>query len=253
VRRLVPDLAEQELEEVYADLVLLTVPGRAAIALGMVSSVDGGAAVDGLTADLGGPADHLAFRALRGACDAVLVGAGTVRAEGYGPVRGTPERRQRRQAKGLAPAPRLVIVSGSLDLDPDARVFADPPVRPLVVTHMAAPPERVEQLARVAEVLQLGEDEVDLSQLTVALHERGLGRVLCEGGPTLNGALLRRDLVDEVFLTLAPVLVGGDAPRIVVGDEPHDPRRFRLLELRHHDDELLLRYGRSRGPEATGG
>jgi riboflavin-specific deaminase-like protein len=246
VRRFVPDDAEEPVEEVYAELVLPTVRGRAAIALGMVSSVDGAAAVDGATAELGGVADHHAFRALRGACDAVLVGAGTVRAERYGPVRGTAVRRGRREEKGLAARPQLVIVSGSLALDPEAEVFADPSVRPLIVTHGAAPAERVRALSAVADVVRTGDDEVDLDELAVTLHERGLTRVLCEGGPSLNGALLHRDLVDEVFLTLAPVLVGGGAPRIVVGDHVHEPRPFRLVELREHQGELLLRYRRAR-------
>jgi riboflavin-specific deaminase-like protein len=252
VRRFVPDGTDEPVEEIYAGLVLPTVPDRAAIALGMVSSVDGAAAVDGATAELGGVADHHAFRALRDACDAVLVGAGTVRAERYGPVRGTPQRRQRREEKGLASRPQLVIVSGSLALDPEAEVFGDPTLRPLVVTHGAAPVERVRALSGVADVVRAGDDEVDLDELVVALHERGLFRVLCEGGPSLNGALLRRDLVDEVFLTLAPVLVGGGAPRIVVGDL-HEPRPFRLVELREHEGELLLRYRRTRDGAPTRG
>jgi riboflavin-specific deaminase-like protein len=246
VRRFLPEGAEEPVEEVYADLVLPTIAGRASIALGMVSTVDGAAAVDGATAALGGVADHHAFRALRGACDAVLVGAGTVRAEGYGPVRGTPDRRRRREEKGLASRPQLVIVSGSLGLTPEAKVFADPDARPLVVTHEAAPAERVRALSAVAEVLRVGDEEVDLDELAVVLEERGLSRVLCEGGPHLNGALLGRDLVDELFLTLAPELVGGRAPRIVADDHPHDPRGFRLVELREHDSELLLRYRRTR-------
>jgi riboflavin-specific deaminase-like protein len=246
VRRFVPEGAEESVEEVYAELVLPTISGRAAIALGMVSSVDGAAAVDGATAALGGVADHHAFRALRGACDAILVGAGTVRAERYGPVRGTSQRRRRRQEKGLTSRPQLVVVSGSLALDPGAEVFADPNARPLVVTHGAASAERARALSGVAEVVRIGDDEVDLDELAVALHDRGLSRVLCEGGPRLNGALLARDLVDEVFVTLAPVLVGGGAPRIVAGDHAHEPRPFRLVELREHAGELLLRYGRIR-------
>jgi riboflavin biosynthesis pyrimidine reductase len=253
VRRFVPDPAEEIVEQVYDDLVLPTVPGRSWFALGMVASVDGAAAVEGLTAGLGGTADHHAFRALRGACDAVLVGAGTVRAEHYGPIRGTPARRARRRAKGLAPAPRLVILSGSLDLDLGARVFQDPDHRPLLVTHDGAPPARARALAEVAELVRCGGDRgVDLGRLSVGLRERGLARVLCEGGPSLNGALLRADLVDEVFLTIDPVLVGGPAPRIVSGEEELAPRTMRLMEVREHEGELLLRYRRS-GEGAAGG
>jgi riboflavin-specific deaminase-like protein len=249
VRRLVPEVRDEPLEQVYADLVLPTRRDRAWIALGMVATVDGAAALDGDTATLGGSADHHAFRALRGACDAILVGAGTVRAEDYGPTTGTAARRRHREAKGLSAAPRLVIVSGSLDLDPRARVFGDPDHRPLVVTHAGAAGARIQALEPLADVVALGEQAVDLEQVAATLPDRGLHRVLCEGGPTLNAALLGVDLVDELFLTLDPLLVGGDASRIVASDDPATPRRFRLIELHEHDGEVLLRYQRDRSED----
>jgi riboflavin-specific deaminase-like protein len=242
VRRLVPDPREERLDDVYGDLVLPTRSGRAWIALGMVASVDGAASVGGVTEDLGGPADRRAFRALRSACDAILVGAGTVRDEDYGPGAGTVERRRDREAKGLAPTPRLVIVSGSLALDPTARVFSDPGNRPLVVTSAAAPRERAARLGQVAEVLSVGRERVDLAALAMTLPQRGLHRVLCEGGPTLNASLVAEDLVDELFLTIDPVLVGGEASRIVAGSGATGRRPLQLVELREHEGELLLRY-----------
>jgi riboflavin-specific deaminase-like protein len=245
VRRLIPSTAAEPVEAVYAGLTLPTRPDRPWVALGMVSSIDGAATVGGETAALGGPADHHAFRALRGACDAILVGAGTVRIEGYGPAAGTPARRRDREDRGLAPAPRLVIVSGSLDLDPRARAFSDPAHPPLVVTHAAAPAAQVAALSDVAEVVMCGETEVDVLELLRALQDRGLRRILCEGGPSLNGVLLEADVVDEIFLTVDPVLLAGSAPRIAHGPAP-GPRRMRLVELREHEGELLLRYERDR-------
>jgi riboflavin-specific deaminase-like protein len=246
VRRLIPSTAAEPVEAVYAGLTLPTRPDRPWVALGMVSSIDGAATVGGETAALGGSADHHAFRALRGACDAILVGAGTVRIEGYGPAAGTPARRRDREDRGLAPAPRLVIVSGSLDLDPRARAFSDPAHPPLVVTHAAAPAAQVAALSNVAEVVTCGETEVDVLGLLRALEERGLRRILCEGGPSLNGVLLEADVVDELFLTIAPVLLAGSAPRIAHGPRAFAPRRMRLAELREHEGELLLRYERDR-------
>jgi riboflavin-specific deaminase-like protein len=256
VRRLIPSAGDEPLEDVYGRLVLPTAAGRAWIALGMVASIDGAATLQGETADLGGPADHRAFRALRSACDAILVGAGTVRVEGYGPATGTADRRQEREARGLAAVPRLVIVSGSLDLDPDARAFGDPRHPPLVVTGDCAPAERVARLEPVAEVVRCGGTEVDLRALLALLHDRGLRRVLCEGGPTLNGELLALDAVDELFLTVDPVLVAGEAPRITRSGSEAAPRRMRVVELREHEGELLVRYRRARDPvevDARGG
>jgi riboflavin-specific deaminase-like protein len=246
VRRLIPSVGVEPLDDVYGRLVLPTAPGRVWVALGMVASIDGAATLQGETAGLGGPADHRAFRALRSACDAILVGAGTVRVEGYGPATGTADRRQEREARGLAAAPRLVIVSGSLDLDPEARAFGDPRHPPLVVTCDHAPAERASRLEPVAEVVRCGRAEVDLRALLALLHDRGLHRVLCEGGPTLNGQLLALDAVDELFLTIDPVLVAGEAPRITRGGSDAVPRRMRVVELREHEGELLVRYRRSR-------
>jgi riboflavin-specific deaminase-like protein len=243
VRRLLLSPPDEVLEEVYADLRLPAASGRPWVALGMVTSVDGAASRDGRTSELGGEADHHAFRALRDAADAVLVGAGTVREEDYGPGTGTEARRRRRVAKGLAPAPRLVVVSGSLTLEPAARVFGDREHPPLVVTtEEAARSERGRQLGEVAELITAGEAELDLAAALDALHRRGLERVVCEGGPSLNAALLAAGLVDELFLTVDPLLVGTDAPRIVGTTPTFDPRRLELAELREHRGELLLRY-----------
>ncbi|WP_052667415.1 dihydrofolate reductase family protein [Nitriliruptor alkaliphilus] len=248
MRRLVPGPLDLDLDAVYQGLVLASPPpaaDRASVALGMVASVDGAVALDGTSGGLGGEGDRRAFLRLRDACDAILVGAGTVRAEDYGPPRAPAARAAAREAAGLAPAPQLLVVTGRAALDPSARLFTaerDPGVPPpVVVTSSTAPGEAVASLAEVAQVATFGRDAVDLAAVLRWCHERGLRRVLCEGGPALNGALLAGGLVDEVFVTLAPVLVGGDAARIVRG--PHlAPVDLELSEVHEHDGELLLRY-----------
>ncbi|MFP4234068.1 MAG: dihydrofolate reductase family protein, partial [Nitriliruptoraceae bacterium] len=140
LRRLLPHPAELPLEELYAGLVLADpAPGRDThVALCLVSSADGAVAVAGLSGGLGGPADLRALSQLRAANDVSLVGAGTVRDEGYAPLTGTPERRAARAAKGLRPVPRLAIVTASGRLDPSLEVFGDPEEPPIVLTSEAA-------------------------------------------------------------------------------------------------------------------
>ena len=248
MRRLLPDVRDEVPAEVYGELCLAGPVGdRSGVSLGMVSSVDGGATVAGRTADLGGEADRAAFGALRAAADAILVGAGTVRAENYGPATGTAERQRRRIEKGLAATPRLVIVSNRLSLDPNARVFRDPDHPPLLVTSRRAVSSRPE-VAACGEVLLCGDERVDLEAALAALADRGWARVLCEGGPALNASLFALDLVDELYLTLAPTLVGGDAPRIIAPSANQAPRALALLGLREHESELLLHYRVARPP-----
>ncbi|MEX0835187.1 MAG: dihydrofolate reductase family protein [Nitriliruptor sp.] len=249
MQRLVPSVASEDVADAYAGLVLdrpAAGDRRARVALGMVASVDGTVTIDGTSGQLGGAADRVAFRRLRGACDAILVGAGTARAEDYGPPRVPADRVAARISAGLAPAPQLLVVTASGDLDPDARLFTAtrdesvPP--PIVVTCGAVPADRLEALRAVAEVVTFGDEEVDLVAMLRWCRDRELGRVLCEGGPALNGALLAADLVDEVFLTVAPVLVAGAGGRIVDGPALTAPVDLELVELREHGGELLLRY-----------
>lgn len=241
VRVLIPAYREEPLEGLYVHLEFPEPAGRPYVYLNMVCSADGAAHLAGRTHGMGGEADRLAFRRLREYCDVVLVGAGTVRAEGYGAPRLSPEAQARRRRRGLAPVPRLVVVSARLDLDPKARLFQDPALQPVVFTVSQAPPDRLASLRDVAEVVSCPGPQVDLGACLRWLAERGVRRVLCEGGPTLNARLLEAGLVDELFLTVAPLLVGGPAGRIVSG--PVVPNtRLHLKELREHRGELLVRY-----------
>jgi riboflavin biosynthesis pyrimidine reductase len=208
-----------------------------------IASLDGAVTVDGLSGGLHGPGDKEIFDTLRMVCDALIVGSGTVRAENYNALRLTPEARAWRRAAGLAEFPLLVVVSGALDLDPGHRIFADAPVRPVVLTHRRAPAAR---LAGVAEVVAVGDDEIDLAAGIARLRDRGAGQLLCEGGPRLLGSLLRADLVTELCLTVSPVLVGGGPGRMAAG-VPGTPRRMSLRHALAVDDMLFLRYARQGG------
>jgi riboflavin biosynthesis pyrimidine reductase len=214
------------------------------VRVNFVSSVDGAVTVDGYSEGLSGVADKQVFGVLRGHCDVLLVGAGTLRHEDYGPVRLSADRRERRRAVGLPEVPVLAVVSGELDLAPDHPALADAPVRPLVITHAGSPVDRREALATVADVLVCGESEVDLAAALDELASRGLRQVLCEGGPYLLGALQRADLVDEVCLTLAPLVVGPGPGRITSG-EAADVRRLTLAHVLEADGNLFLRYVRA--------
>jgi riboflavin-specific deaminase-like protein len=209
-----------------------------------VASLDGAVTVDGFSAGLSGPGDKLIFETLRMGCDALVVAAGTVRTENYDALRLDAARRAWREEHGLPPFPLMVIVSRTLEFDLGQEVFSDAPTRPVVVTHTGAPPARRAEIEKVADVIAVGDDEVDLAAALAALHERGATQVLCEGGPRLLGSLTSADLVDELCLTISPLLAGGEAGRIVAGGQG-PPRRMSLQHVLAEDDMLFLRYERS--------
>lgn len=253
LRRLYPDPATLALDELYAGVTLPagTTDQSAWVGLCMVTSLDGAVSVDGRSGGLGGPADLLALSRLRGSNDVSIVGAGTVRQERYGPLTGGAARRADRERRGLAPSPRLAIVTSSGRLDPELPVFGDPAERPLVLVSSSADPEALTALAEVAEPQVIDETPLSPGAIVEVLVSLGLRRILCEGGPRLNQAMLEADLIDEVFLTLAPTAVGGPATRIVHGDTEarHD---LDLLSVMEHGGDLLLRYRhpRHRGHDA---
>jgi riboflavin biosynthesis pyrimidine reductase len=205
-----------------------------------VTSIDGAVAVDGHSAGLSGEADKAVFRLLRRECDALLVGAGTFRAENYRPLTLDAERRAWRVAHGLPPYPRLVVASRGLHLPMTHPALAGAPVRPVILTPSAAPSS---ELAAVADIVRAADLATGLRQL----RDLGLVNVLCEGGPYLFGELSKADLVDELCLTVSPLLAGPGAGRITAG-EIHPPRHMRLSRLdTAADGTLLLRYARRRG------
>lgn len=237
----VPDLDDAALDALYA----VADRGVRHLRVNFVTSIDGAVSLDGYSEGLSGPADKRVFALLRDQCDALLVGAGTLRHEGYRGLE-LPERRAaKRVAQGLAAQPTLVIVSARLALEPDHPAFAESPVRPCVLTCAAAPSDRIAALAEVADVLVLGEETVDLPAGLAELARRGLPQVLCEGGPHLLAALTAADAVDEFCLTIAPMLVGPGSGRITAGAATcPDPLRFTPASVLAADGNLLLRYAR---------
>lgn len=226
------------------------------VRMNFVSSLDGAVSIGGRSGGLGDEADRLAMQVMRTLADVVLVGAGTVRVEGYGGVRVSEADAAWRLEHGRAAQPRLAVVSSALDLDPQQPFFAKAIERPIVVTHAAAPEDRRAALSAVADVLVCGgggggggegdgdgDAAVDLEAMLASLAELGIGRVLCEGGPRLFGALMDGDLVDELCLSLSPLLVGGTAGRISRGASEMQ-RSMRLVHAIPAGDLLLLRYSR---------
>ena len=241
MRQWYPDARDEPLDAIYADLAdEWTGPH---VALGMVASVDGAVTVDGVSGGLGGEGDLAAFRALRAAADVVLVGAGTVRHEAYRPVRVRPAWQQRRRDRGQDGVPPVAVVSRSCDLTGAEALLEDATATHLhVLTCEAADGGRRRDLAaRGVTVLELGGATVDVGRAVRTLQDRGLRRVVVEGGPSLNGQLLAAGLVDEVFVTLGAHLVGSHGPGLA-GPPLPVPVPIHLREGRVHGDELLLRY-----------
>lgn len=244
MQRLFPTPGTAALRELYAGLTLPVRGPRRPwwVAMCMVASADGAAATGGRSGGLGGEADRLALARLRGAGDAVLVGAATVREEGYGPLVGPRERREDRRSRGLAAVPRLVVLTNSGNLDPASAPFTHPEQRPLVLTSEARAEDVRRHLDDAADVVAAGATAVDLPAALGHLAGLGLSRIVCEGGPRVNGQLLGQGLVDEAFVTIAPLTVAGDAPRIAQGPGREQLSPLRLESVWHHEGDLLLRY-----------
>ena len=246
MRQLLPEPRDEvDPDEVYAADARPAPPGRPWVLTNMIASVDGAASVEGTSGALGGPADRATFHALRGVPDVILAGAGTVRAEGYGPPRTDAGQQARRVARGQEPYPRIAVLSGRLDLDLASALFTDTPTRPIILTSRRPSPEQLAAASDVAELIVTGDEHVDLPEAIAALGRGGANVVLCEGGPVLDGQLLAAGLIDEVCLTVAPLLGGGEAHRIMHGPVLDQPEGLRLDRVLEHDGMLLLRYVRA--------
>jgi riboflavin biosynthesis pyrimidine reductase len=220
--------------------------GRCWVTGHMVAGLDGTAAIGGRVGALSTPPDQALFRDMRTLADVVLVGAQTVRQEGYGQVRLRPEREASRTALGRAPTPRLAVVSRSLDLSWSSAAFSDPPSgsRTMVVTCRSAPADRLARAREVSDVLVAGESAVEPGRLLTQLAERGLRHVLCEGGPTLLGELVAAGLLDELCLTVAPVM-GGDPLPVALFPPGRSLEHFALRHVLRDGETLFLRYERA--------
>jgi riboflavin biosynthesis pyrimidine reductase len=215
------------------------------VRVNFVVSVDGAATEDGASRGLQTPGDNRIFAALRDLADVVVAGAGTVRTEGYRPITLSDRRRAIRTEYGLPTTLPTAVISRSLRLNPAADLFAAAPedARTIVLTCAAADPVLRAELEQVADVVMCGDESVDLAAARAALTDRGLTRILCEGGPTLFADLARAGVVDELCLSISPLLTGPGARRIVAGELwPDDPRRVRLAGLLEEHDALFCRY-----------
>ena len=202
------------------DFVSLAQPDRPYLVINMVASADGRATLAGVTEQLSSPADKAVFFALRASVDAVLVGTGTLHAEQYGRLIKRPERQAQRVALGLEPQPIALILSRSGQI-PSFPLLDDPDARPLILTGEEAEPRRAFERLR---------------------HEYGVRAVLCEGGPRLNAGLLAAGVVDELFLTVSPLLAGTPDPLTIVEGGAGEPIALDLVSVMEADGMLFLRY-----------
>lgn len=242
MRQLIPPPVrdhEPDLSEAYA----YPDGARRWLRANMVSSADGAAQADGVSAGLSGPPDKKLFRVLRALADVVLVGASTVRTEGYGSAAVAREEFQEaRAAAGQTPAPAIVVVSAGLDLDFGSRLFTEAATPTVVVTVEDAPPERLAAARAVSEVILAGTGLVDLALGVDLLAESGRGRILCEGGPRLLAGLAAAGRLDELCLAVSPLFTAGPAKRIADGPEIDPNLPLVLHSLLTEDGFLFARY-----------
>jgi riboflavin-specific deaminase-like protein len=240
LRRLLPDPTETTVAEQLGDLDLkeMALPDRPYLVLNFATTLDGRAAIQGRSGPIGGEVDTELLQRLRTRVDAVMIGAGTMRAERYGRMVSDPELRAYRERTGLAHDPLGVIVSNRLELPWDAPLFTDGGGRVVIFTASAEEPPETSTPVTIVRY----PDGVELAAaLEWLLKERGIRSVLCEGGPTLHGRLREEELADELFLTIAPKLAGGEGPRILEGALP-DVLDLELVWLLEADGELFARY-----------
>lgn len=254
VRQIYPEpavLADRELSALYRP------PDGAGVAspwlrANMVTSLDGAAALAGRSGGLSGAADQQVFAMLRALADVIVVGAGTARVEGYRPVR--PRQEGVRWAwlrEGRAPSPPIAVVTRGLDLDPASPLLAASPAhaRTIVITTEAAPPgRRAAAAAAGADIIVAGRESVDIGAAIGTLAGRGHRHILTEGGPYLLNQIIEAGLLDELCLTISPLLTGPGASRIVTGPGLPPPlggasaHELRLAHVLAEDGHLLCRY-----------
>jgi riboflavin biosynthesis pyrimidine reductase len=247
VRRLYPTYAEDV--DLLASYAYPEMPfGGRWLRANMITSVDGAATdAHGSSRGLASTADRRLLVALRGMSDVILAGGTTVRREAYKRSRPREEVVRWRQSRGLSPAPRLAVVSANLDFDYRSELFqADHGPVPIVVTTADAPSLRLATVQELVEVIVAGSGRVDLGLAVAALAERGLMRILCEGGPRLLGQLADAWLLDELCVTVAPTLAGRpDAPNIMSWPRArHELVPLRLTDVFEDGGYLFTRYGR---------
>jgi riboflavin biosynthesis pyrimidine reductase len=228
--------------EAYASLGLLerAHPDRPYVVANMISTSDGRATLGGRTERISSDTDRELFHSLRTQVDAVMVGTGTIAIERYGPLARRPEVRARRAALGLPETPLCVTVSRSMELSVDAPLFQDPDTHVVVLTHSDREPPPCRCRLTVE---RLPGDDLDLVAAAAVLQERhGVRAMLLEGGPTVLAAMVNAGLVDDLFLSVSPLLVGGDEPSLLEGTALDPPRALELVSVLEEESYLFLRY-----------
>ena len=242
-RQLLPEPDRVDVGALLAalDLAAAAGPERPYIVANFIASVDGRATFRGKSGALGDPADRVLFHGLREQVDAVFAGTRTLMIERYGRIIRDPDARRLREQRDRTPEPLAVVVSRSGEVPFDIPLFAEPEAR--VALFCCVPVDVSEATAQV-DLVEL--DPGELTMTTVMRHLRkdfGIRSLLCEGGPTVFGSLLDERLVDELFLTLAPKLVGGGpSPTISNGPELMELQPTELVWALENDGALYLRY-----------
>jgi riboflavin biosynthesis pyrimidine reductase len=224
------DLTDADLAALYA------YPPGPVLRANMVTSADGAASLDGASAGLSSAADRHVFSVLRSLADVILVGAGTARTERYAPVRIRELWRHLRENR--TPTPPIAVITSRLDLDLTSPLFTSAPPHAqtmIITTSRVAVPDGID-------VIVAGEETVDLAQAIQALHDRGYQHILAEGGPGILGQLTSAGLLDELCLTVGPLLAGPGAPRIVTGPPAPSPVPLSLAHVLEAEGFLLCRY-----------
>lgn len=257
VRRLLPGpVVDVDPMELYPALARPEPAGRPWLMINMIASADGAVTVDGTSGELSNPADEAVFSAVRASADWIVAASGTVRAERYGLPRPAAASRRARLAAGRSERPRLAVMSASLDLDLGLPLFSerrpgdDPPV---ILTGSAAATDAVKRLETVAEVIRLRSPRPQPAEILAELDHRGAGVVLSEGGPSFNGQLADAGVIDELCLSVAPLVAGGASSRIVHGSMRGVPQRMRVDHLLEASDTLFVRYVREPAHPAAAG
>lgn len=242
LQRLLPDRAAVSPAEAYKDLGLheRALPERPYVVANMISTADGRATLEGRTEGISSDTDRTLFHSLRAEVDAVMVGTGTIAIEQYGPLARREEVRERRAGLGLPEQPLCVTASRSLELPVDAPLFRDAGSHVVVLTNSVREPPPCECRLTLE---RLPGDELDLQLGMSALRRRhGVRAMLLEGGPTVLAAMLEAGLVDELFLSVSPLLVGGGEPSVVEGTALPRPVRGKLVSVLEGESFLYLRY-----------
>ena len=241
IRRLLPEPGEVDTDALPTGLALadLAHDARPYLIANMVQSVDGRATVGNRSGALGGDADREMFHGLRTAVDAIFTGTGTLRAENYGRLVRNPERRERRVAAGLSPEPIAVVVSRRGRIPWSIPMFEEPEQRILVFTETSVePPGDVDAQVQVVPL----DDARPVAVLERLRTDFGVRSVLSEGGPTLLSSLVADEVLDELFVTVAPLLAGQGEKTVLDGPPIGEPAPYSVTWLLEHDGFLFLRY-----------